>query len=74
MVYGLDYGSGLGPLNLNGACRYSYGPSPQRLSVSHTGRSQLVRWLLADESNGPVWALQSLSGAFSSRGRVPPHP
>ena len=30
--------------------------------------------LLADESNGTVWGLQSLSEAFSGRGRVPPHP
>ncbi|MBT6344012.1 MAG: hypothetical protein HOJ51_11465 [Tateyamaria sp.] len=30
--------------------------------------------LLADEVSGPVRALQSLSEAFSGRGRVPPPP
>ena len=74
MVYGLVYGSSLGLPNLNGACRRSYDPSPQRLSVSHTGRSQLMCLLLADEFNEPVRALQSLSGVFSGRGRVPPPP
>ena len=68
MVYGLVYGLGSGLLNLNGACRRSYGPSRQRLSVSHTGRSQLMCWLLVDESDGPVRALQGLSGALSGRG------
>ena len=42
--------------------------------MSHAGRVSLYARLLADESNGPVRALQSLSGAFSGRGRVPPHP
>ena len=68
MVYGLVYDPSLGLLHVHVACRGSYGPSPQRLSVIHTGRSQIMCWLLADESDGLVRALQSLSGAFSGRG------
>ena len=58
----------IGLLNLNGERKRSYDPSPQRLPVSHAGRVSLYARLLADESNGPVRALQSLSGAFSGRG------
>jgi len=38
------------------------------------GNTGLYARLLADESSGPVRALQSLSEAFSGRGRVPPPP
>jgi hypothetical protein len=38
------------------------------------GDTGLYARLLADESDGPVRALESLSEVFSSRGRAPPHP
>jgi len=56
MVYDLVYDASLWLLNLNGAGRRSYDPSPQGLSVSHTGRIQLMCLVVADESNGLVRA------------------
>ena len=53
LVYGLVYGSSLGLLNLNGACRRSYGPSPQRLSESYGVQSACALGCL------PYWRVVS---------------